>query len=99
MPLSLKIFSRATGQTKFVAEREFGEERITIGLPLESVAADLAEAGLADAKSLNALSKTALPLQNGVLVLVGDRATILEQIKDLGLPEPVMYDAEGNAVR
>lgn len=75
------------------------EERITIGLPLDSVAADLAEAGLADAKSLNALSRTALPLQNGVLVLVGDKATILEQIKDLGLPEPVMYDAEGNAVR
>jgi len=31
MPLSLKIFSRATGQTRFVAQRAFDEERVTIG--------------------------------------------------------------------
>jgi hypothetical protein len=31
MSLSLKIFTRATGQSKFVAERVFEEERITVG--------------------------------------------------------------------
>ena len=31
MPLSLKISSRATGRSRFVAERTFEEERVTIG--------------------------------------------------------------------
>lgn len=31
MPLSLKISSRAAGRCRFVAERTFEEERVTIG--------------------------------------------------------------------
>ena len=43
---------------------------------------------------LNAIVKAALPLENGVLVLVGDKAAILGQLKGLGLPEPVVVKGE-----
>ncbi|HVT12482.1 MAG TPA: pitrilysin family protein [Fimbriimonadaceae bacterium] len=45
-------------------------------------------AGLTAAK-LNPFAKQAAPLDNAVLVLVGDKDLILKQIADLHLPEPV----------
>jgi predicted Zn-dependent peptidase len=37
---------------------------------------------------LNGMVKDALPIESGVLVLVGDRAKILPQLEGLGLPKP-----------
>jgi hypothetical protein len=47
---------------------------------------------------LNKIVGPALPLDNGVLVLVGDKKKILEQIKDLGLPAPVEVTVRGDKV-
>ena len=44
--------------------------------------------------SLNAIVKGALPLEDGVLILVGDKAAILEQLKGIGLPPPILVKAE-----
>jgi zinc protease len=65
------------------------------GLPFETLGADLAALDSASATSLNALAPSAAPLDGGVLVLVGDKGLILEQIAGLGLPEPVEYTADG----
>lgn len=75
-----------------------GETQLMNGLPLETVAVDLKATGAVSAADLNALTKTAVPAgtgEKGVLVLVGDKALILEQIKDLKLPTPVEFDGEG----
>jgi predicted Zn-dependent peptidase len=65
------------------------------GLPLSTTASDLEAMSRVTAGDLNALAKKALPLDAGVLVLVGDKKLILEQIKDLGLEAPVEYTAMG----
>jgi hypothetical protein len=65
------------------------------GLPLTTTASDLEAMSRVTAGDLNALAKKALPLDAGVLVLVGDKKLILEQIKDLGLEAPVEYTAMG----
>jgi predicted Zn-dependent peptidase len=44
---------------------------------------------------LNALAHDAIPLEQGVLVLVGDKKLVLEQLKGLGIPEPVEVDSRG----
>lgn len=44
--------------------------------------------------ALNPLTKAGIPLENGVLVLVGDREQIMKQWQGLGLPEPVVVKAE-----
>lgn len=71
---------------------------IADGLPLEAAAADLAAAADATAADLNALAAAAVPLERSVLVLVGDRSLILEQIKGLDLPAPEFVDTRGNPV-
>ncbi len=79
-----------------------GEVALVNGLPFETVASDLAAMEKVTAADLNAIAKTAFPIEAGVLVLVGDKALILEQIKSaggLGLSEPVFLDAEGNPAK
>ncbi len=68
------------------------------GQPFETIAQQFAAIDKATTADLNALAKTAIPLEQCVLVLVGDRKLILDQIKDLGLPAPQFYDADGNPV-
>lgn len=68
------------------------------GLPFDAITKDLDRAGKVTAPELNKLAGSALPIDRGVLVLVGDKQLILDQIKDLKLPTPVEYDAEGNRV-
>jgi predicted Zn-dependent peptidase len=75
------------------------ETMLVNGLSFDTVAADMAMIDKVTAADLNAIAKSALPIESGVLVLVGDKALILEQIKDLGLGEPVFVDAEGNPVK
>jgi predicted Zn-dependent peptidase len=70
-------------------------ELIEAGLPLGSLAADMRAMGDATGVTLNDTAKTAVRLDEGVLVLVGDKGTILPQLEGLGLPEPVEYTAEG----
>lgn len=63
----------------------------------DSVKADLSRAGEATTASLNAAASKTVRLNRGVLVLVGDKELILEQIKDLGLGTAVEVDAQGRA--
>ena len=44
---------------------------------------------------LNRMAYDAVPLEQSVLVLVGDKGAILEQINDLDLPEPVELTVQG----
>ena len=67
--------------------------------PWTTIADDSAAINAADAASLNALARRAIDMDNAVLVLVGDRKLVLDQITDpalgLGLPTPIVVDAEG----
>lgn len=72
---------------------------ITNGLPLDTVGKDMAAAGGVKAEALNASAARALPLDQGVLVLVGDKKLILEQIKGLGLADPIEVDPTGKPVK
>ncbi len=72
---------------------------VECGLPLDTIARDLAAMEKVTAAQLNALARPAIPLEQGVLVLVGDKGLILEQIKGIDLPVPVLLDANGDAVK
>ncbi|HEX7613795.1 MAG TPA: pitrilysin family protein, partial [Thermoanaerobaculia bacterium] len=67
-----------------------------LGVPFETLGNDLEAQSSLDAAALNASAKTAIALDRGVLVLVGDKAAILPQLKDLPLPPPVEVDAWGD---
>ncbi len=68
---------------------------VEIGVPFETLGEDLAAMAKTNTAALNAQAKTALPLDRAVLVLVGDKATILPQLKEAGLPPPVEVDSWG----
>ena len=65
------------------------------GAPFETLGEDLAAMEKTNAAAINAQAKTALLLNRGVLVLVGDKGTILPQLKEAGVPAPVEVDAWG----
>ena len=67
-------------------------------LPFDRVAKDLASIGAVDAKTLNAMCRAALPIDQGVMVLVGDKRAILEQLQGLGLPAIEELDVRGEPV-
>jgi zinc protease len=66
-----------------------------LGAPFETLGEDLVAQSSLDAAALNAAAKTAIALDRGVLVLVGDKAAILPQLKGLPLPAPVEVDTWG----
>ncbi len=68
------------------------------GLPFRSLGDDLSTIAAATEADLNGLAPSALPLDKALLVLVGDKAAILEQIKDLDLPEPEELTVTGDPV-
>ena len=68
------------------------------GRPFASLAADLAAMNSVKEGDLNGLSKGAIPLENAVLVLVGDRKLIEEQVKDLQLPRAQVLSVNGKSV-
>lgn len=74
-------------------------ESLVNGLPPDTVAQDMAVMGNVTAADLNALAKDAVQFREGVLVLVGDKGVILEQIKSLNLPAPEFFDNQGNPVK
>jgi zinc protease len=71
---------------------------LTSGLPLSTLSSDLEAINGVGASELNALAKTAIPVESGVLVLVGDKQVILDQLKGLELPAPTFYDAQGKKI-
>jgi len=73
-------------------------ERLSAGLPFESLNDDLAAMQSTAAKDLNQLAEQAIPLNKGVLVLVGDKKTVLEEIKELALPKPIEVNVRGDRV-
>ena len=73
-------------------------EPLVNGLPLDQLARDLETLATIDAAAVNAASRADLDLDHGLLVLVGDRKTILEQIAPLGLPAPEEHDVRGRPI-
>lgn len=80
-------------------------ELLAGGVPFETLAADLAAMEKVSAGELNTLAGATLPLEQGVLVLVGDKKLILEHLAKLEsetgrkLPPPLEVDATGRTVR
>jgi predicted Zn-dependent peptidase len=56
---------------------------------------DLQRSSSVSLNELNQLAPRAIPLDNALLVLVGDRNLILEQLEGLGLPEPIEFTVDG----
>ncbi len=78
-------------------------EIISVDGQWTDIAADLAALQSVDASKLNVLAPRLVNTNNAVLVLVGDKATILAALKDptlanLKLPEPAIVDVEGTPV-
>jgi predicted Zn-dependent peptidase len=72
---------------------------VELGAPFETLGEDLAAQATLDAPALNAIARNALALDRGVLVLVGDKAAILPQLKDVGIQAPVDVDTWGASPR
>jgi predicted Zn-dependent peptidase len=87
-------------------------ERVVNGQPMTTLIDDLRSIQSAGAAQLNDLAKSAVPLHKGVLVLVGDKKTILQEIAEIQsagsaaegapktkLPAPVEVDTLGNKIK
>lgn len=72
---------------------------IADNLPWSSITADLAALDKYSASDLNKLAGPNIALEKGVLVLVGDKKSIMPQLEGLGLPAPVEVDAHGVPVK
>ncbi|MCC6229548.1 MAG: insulinase family protein [Phycisphaerales bacterium] len=75
------------------------ESLLEDGMGWDSIAKDMDAMEKVSLDQLNELASRALRLDKGVLVLVGDKKLIEEQIKDLGLPAPTEVDVEGRPVK
>jgi zinc protease len=64
------------------------------GQPFSALAEELRAMQAIKASDINGLANPGIPLERGVLVLVGDKSAILPQLKDLGLPNPVEVKAD-----
>jgi zinc protease len=68
------------------------------GLPFSTIAEDMKQLNAVSASDLNLLAREALPLERGVLVLVGDKKSILEQVAAIKLHVDGELDVEGNPI-
>lgn len=76
------------------------EVRVENGVSFTSIAKDISDSATVTAADLNAAARRAVEsLDHGVLVLVGDKTLILDQIKDLGLGDPLILDVNANPVK
>ncbi|MCZ6699302.1 MAG: hypothetical protein O7D94_10265, partial [Planctomycetota bacterium] len=64
-------------------------------LPFSSIGDELNAIGDVTEDALNKLAGPSIPLDQAVIVLVGDKKTILAQIADLGLPTPTELTVTG----
>ena len=67
------------------------------GVSFATLGDDMATMQTVDVNELNGMAKSAIPLEKGVLILVGDKKTILKQIEGI-VPTPVELDIYGNRV-
>jgi predicted Zn-dependent peptidase len=58
-------------------------------MPFTAMADDLAAISATTAGELNEIASDAIPLESALLVLVGDKQLLLEQLKSVDLPAPV----------
>ncbi len=93
--LRTDIIQSFSGLSGILAE---AEQRLAGGLHYETLSRDMTTLQSATTEELNKIAGPALPVDQGVLVLVGDKKTILEEIKDLGLPTPIEVDVRGEKV-
>lgn len=77
---------------------ETAGELVHLGLPLSSLAKDLATMQTLKTAELNAMAREALAIDEGVLVLVGDRSVIRTELNGLGLPEPEEFSVAGEPI-
>lgn len=68
---------------------------IVDGVGFDQTAKDLQTINGVTLDALNAAARGLIKMDQSVLVLVGDKSLVLEQIKGLGLAEPVLVDEEG----
>lgn len=69
------------------------------GRPLDAVGRDLEALDAVDLDSANELARSGLyAWERFLVVLVGDAETVLPQLREAGLPEPLLLDAEGGPV-
>ncbi|MBI5764057.1 MAG: insulinase family protein [Planctomycetes bacterium] len=73
-------------------------EREQNGLPFSSLGDDLTLLGSISEADLNPLARPAIALENAVLVLVGDKKLIGEQLKNLALPTPSELTVTGDRI-
>ena len=69
------------------------------GLPFETIAKDMASLQKIHESDLNQLAGSALPLQQSIIVLVGDRQRILSDLSSLELPTPIEVDVYGEPLK
>jgi predicted Zn-dependent peptidase len=65
------------------------------GLPFATLGEDLAAMERVTHEELNRLARPAIPLEHGLVVLVGDKAAIAPQLAGLDLPPPVEVSPRG----
>jgi len=66
--------------------------------PFSDLGEELTAVAAVTRDDLNGVAGQAVPLENGLLLLVGDKAQILPQLEGLGLPTPIELSVEGNQV-
>jgi predicted Zn-dependent peptidase len=67
--------------------------------PFSDLGEELARIAAVTEKDLNGIASGAVPLETGVLVLVGDKENVLSQLEGLALPQPVEFTAAGEKVQ
>ena len=68
------------------------------GRPFSDLGEELAAVGRVSRDDLNGIASGAVPLEQSLLVLVGDKAQILPQFEGLDLPAPVELTVTGDPV-
>ena len=76
---------------------QYAELRL-YGLPVDEPARFVTAIGKAEASDLQRLAVKHLDAERMAIVIVGDRAAIEKPLRDLGLPEPLVLDADGARV-
>ena len=66
--------------------------------PFTDLGQELSEVAKITDGDLNGIAREAVPLEAGVLVLVGDKGKVTEQLEGLGLPQPVELTVAGDPV-
>jgi hypothetical protein len=66
------------------------------GLPFSSLSGDLEAIGAVSKTDLNRLAGPSIPLDQALLILVGDKRLVQNQLKSLNLPVPTELTVSGD---